>query len=48
MPLTDTEVRKARILDKPYKLGDERGLSVAECFAMPLPRDEPAAISAPT
>jgi integrase len=26
MPLTDTEVRKARILDKPYKLGDERGL----------------------
>jgi integrase len=26
MSLTDTEVRKARILDKPYKLGDERGL----------------------
>ena len=26
MPLTDTEVRKARILDKPNKLGDERGL----------------------
>ena len=26
MSLTDTEVRKARILDKPYKLSDERGL----------------------
>ncbi len=26
MSLTDTEVRKARILDKPYKLADERGL----------------------
>lgn len=26
MPLTDTEVRTAKILDKPYKLADERGL----------------------
>ncbi len=26
MPLTDTEVRKARIPDRPYKLADERGL----------------------
>jgi hypothetical protein len=26
VPLTDTEVRTAKILDKPYKLADERGL----------------------
>ena len=26
MPLTDTEIRRAKIMDKPYKLFDSRGL----------------------